>query len=79
MRNGEEGDVTFPANHLVAVVFGRQGLEGGLDDAAAETEDEVEGGFLHFDEQGSSSVSICFQSLDPSKGFFSPLGPFLPV
>ena len=43
---GGGGNVTFPTNHLVAVVFGRQGLEGGFDDAAAETEDEVEGGFL---------------------------------
>ena len=31
---------------LLAIVLGRQGLERGLDDAAAETEDEVEGGFL---------------------------------
>ena len=78
MRNWEEGDVTFPANHFVAVVFGRQGLEGGLDDAAAETEDEVEGGFLHFDEQGSSSVNISFSIIRSIRGF-SPPRPFLPV
>ena len=28
---------------LLAIVFGGEGLEGGFDDAAAETEDEVEG------------------------------------
>ena len=28
---------------LLAVVLGSEGLEGGFDDAAAETEDEVEG------------------------------------
>ena len=42
-RSGKKGQRTFPADHLVAVVLGRQGLKGGFDDAAAETEDEVEG------------------------------------
>lgn len=37
---------TFPADHLLAVVLGRQSLERGLNDTAAETEDEVEGRFL---------------------------------
>ncbi len=38
--------IALSADHLVAVVLGRQRFEGGFDDAAAETEDEVEGGFL---------------------------------
>ena len=35
--------VAFPADHLVAVVLASQSLEGGLDDTATETEDEMEG------------------------------------
>jgi hypothetical protein len=35
--------VAFPANHLLAVELASQGLEGGLNDTAAEAEDEVEG------------------------------------
>ena len=38
--------IAFTADHLVAVIFGGQGFEGGFDDAASETEDEMEGGFL---------------------------------
>lgn len=38
--------IAFPANHLVAIVLGGQGLEGGFNNPAAETEDKVEGGFL---------------------------------
>lgn len=37
------GGRTFPADHLVTVVLAGQSLEGGFDDTAAETEDEVEG------------------------------------
>ncbi len=37
------GGRTFPADHLFAVIFASQGLEGGFDDAAAKAEDEVEG------------------------------------
>lgn len=44
--SGRETCVAFPANHLFAVVFRGQSLEGGFNDTAAETEDEVEGGFL---------------------------------
>ena len=42
-RGKEKGEGTFPADHLVAIILGRQGLKGGFDDTAAETEDEVEG------------------------------------
>lgn len=45
---GRQASVTFPADHLVAVVLAGQGLEGGLDDASAQPEDEVQGGFLKF-------------------------------
>lgn len=38
--------VAFTADHLVAVVLGRQRFQRGFDDAAAKTEDEVQGGFL---------------------------------
>ncbi len=37
------GGGTFPADHLLTIIFASQGLEGGFDDAAAEAEDEVEG------------------------------------
>jgi hypothetical protein len=40
---GRQTGVAFPADHLLAVVLGGQGLEGGFDDAATQTEDEVEG------------------------------------
>ena len=39
--------VALSADHLLAVVFGGEGLEGGFDDTASETEDQVEGGFLN--------------------------------
>ena len=41
----EEGgtNVALSADHLLAVELGGEGLEGGLDDAATETEDQVEG------------------------------------
>ena len=45
--SGRQTGVALPADHLVAVVFGGKGLEGGFDDAASETEDQVEGGFLY--------------------------------
>lgn len=35
--------VALSANHFLAVVFRGQGFEGGLDDAASKSEDEVEG------------------------------------
>ena len=35
--------IAFPADRLVAVVLGGKSLEGWLDDATTETEDEVEG------------------------------------
>ena len=38
--------VALSADHLLAVVLGGEGLERGLDDATAETEDEVECAFL---------------------------------
>jgi hypothetical protein len=38
---GRQTGVAFPADHLLAVVLGSQGLEGGLDDTATETEDQV--------------------------------------
>ena len=41
-----ETSVAFPADDLVAVVLGRQCFERWLDDAAAEAENQVEGGFL---------------------------------
>lgn len=42
---GQTG-VALSADHLLAVVLGRKGLEGGFDDTATETEDEMEGRFL---------------------------------
>jgi len=38
--------VAFTANLLVALVLGGEYLHGGFDDATAETEDKVKGGFL---------------------------------
>ena len=38
--------VALPADHLVAVVFAREGLERGLDDATAQAQHEVQRGFL---------------------------------
>lgn len=42
-RSRRESRVAFPADHLVTVVFAGEGFETGLNDAAAEAEDEVEG------------------------------------
>lgn len=42
-KGGERTYVTFPTDHLLAVVFAGEGFERGFDEAAAETEDEVEG------------------------------------
>lgn len=39
--------VALSADHLVAVVFGGEGLEGGFDDTASETENQVESRFLY--------------------------------
>ena len=41
-RTGRKAGVALAADLLVAVVFGREDLERGLDDAAAQREDEVE-------------------------------------
>jgi hypothetical protein len=38
--------VALAADHLVAVVLGSEGLKGGLNEAATETEDEMQGGFF---------------------------------
>ncbi|KAI8324696.1 hypothetical protein GQ54DRAFT_55794 [Martensiomyces pterosporus] len=38
--------IALAADHLVAVVGGSEGLEGGLDDTTTQTEDEVEGRLL---------------------------------
>lgn len=47
-KGGENGGthITFPANHLVAVVLARERLEAGLDDAPAQTQHQVQGAFL---------------------------------
>ena len=42
---GQTG-VALAADHLVAVVLGGKGLEGGLDDTTTETEDQVESRLL---------------------------------
>ena len=42
---GQAG-VALAADHLVAVVLGSQGLEGGLDDTTTEAEDQVESRLL---------------------------------
>jgi hypothetical protein len=36
----------LPADHLIAVVLHGEGLEGGLDEAATQTEDEMQGRLL---------------------------------
>jgi hypothetical protein len=41
-----QAGVALAADHLLAVVLGGQGLEGGLDDTTAQAEDEVEGRLL---------------------------------
>ena len=38
--------VALAADHLVAVVLASESFQAGFDDAAAQAEDEVEGGFL---------------------------------
>ena len=40
---GGKASVALAADHLLAVVLGGKGLEGGLDDTTTEAEDEVEG------------------------------------
>lgn len=35
--------ITFPANHLVAIILARESLQAGLDDTATETEDKMKG------------------------------------
>jgi hypothetical protein len=45
-RTGREAGVALAADHLVAVELAGQGLEGGLDEAAGQGEDEVHGGLL---------------------------------
>ena len=42
---GQTG-VALSADHLLAVVFGGEGFERGLNDTTSETEDQVKGGFL---------------------------------
>ena len=42
-RARRQARVAFAADHLVAVVLARKGFQTGLDDAAAEAEDEMEG------------------------------------
>lgn len=66
IEDGEKGKRgrTFPANHLVAVGFAGQGLEGRFDDAAAETEDEVKGRFLL---QASGSSASRFPQETPAR------------
>lgn len=44
--SGRQTGVALSADHLLAVVFGCKGLEGGFDDTATQTEDQVKGGFL---------------------------------
>ena len=41
-----EAGVANPADHLVAVILGREQAEGGLDHAAAQPEHQVEGALL---------------------------------
>jgi len=41
-----EAGIALAANHLVAVELGGQGLERGLNDTTAETEDQVKGRLL---------------------------------
>jgi hypothetical protein len=45
-RTWWKAGIALAADLLVAVVLGREHLQRGLDDAATETEDEVEGGLL---------------------------------
>ena len=56
---GQTG-VAFAADHLVAVVLGREGFQAGLDDAAAQAEDEVEGRFLFGWFGLSVAAYLCF-------------------
>lgn len=44
--SGGQAGVALSADHLLAVVFRGEGLEGGFDDTTAETEDEMQRGFL---------------------------------
>jgi len=46
MVGGGVAYVALAADHLLAVVLGCQDLEGGLDHATSETEDQVESGLL---------------------------------
>jgi len=43
---GWQAGIALAADHLLAVVLGGQGLEGGLDDASAETENQVQSRLL---------------------------------
>ena len=45
-RSRGQTGVALSADHLLAVVLGGEGLEGGFDDTATQTEDEMEGRFL---------------------------------
>ena len=43
---GRQASVTLSTDHLLTVVLGSECFKGGLNDSAAETEDEMEGRFL---------------------------------
>ena len=45
-RSRVQSSVTFAANFLVLVGLSRQDDQGRLDDAAAQTQDQVQGGFF---------------------------------
>ncbi len=55
-RSRRQTGVAFPADHFVAIVFAGEGFEGGFDDTAAKTENEVECGFLRVSQGVSGSA-----------------------
>ena len=57
--------VAFSADHLITVVFAGKGFEGGFDNAAAETEDEMQCGFLGRQIYVSISGKFSFTFLQP--------------
>ena len=65
-----QAGVAFTADHLFAVVFGGESFERGLDDAASESEDEVEGGFLYdLKELGNRVLPLGFVGKDRRREF----------
>lgn len=56
--------VALAADHLLAVVLGGQGLQGRLNEATTETEDQVEGGLLSYSSVFCYICPLSFRAIE---------------